>query len=163
PDHTLDSARWCCEMFFRPLPDVLADPLYDEEAKDMIRSGGYSPAAVTTRKNEPPTTPSPMAAYDSILPEDNLVIIFEVWDRRFQKYFVFADNVPRPLVEKPWPYEYLGKEFPYKMVGYIPIPNEHYGIGIPRWIEDQQYELNRIRTSMFEHRRRFNRKYIAVK
>jgi hypothetical protein len=164
PGHDLETARWCCEMFFRPLPDVLADPRYNEEAKDMIRGGSYAPAAVTTRSpynQQPPTNPSPFNAYDSILPEDNLVILFKVYDKRFKKEYVFADNVPKPLIERPWQYDYLDN-FPYQMIPYIPIPNEHYPIGIPKWIEDQQYELNRVRTSRFEHRRRFNRKYIAV-
>lgn len=161
PQHDLDTARWCCEMFFRPLPDVLADPLYNEEAKELIRSGAYAPAAVTTRRNHPPTTPSTVGAYDSILPEDNLVILFEVWDKGFKQRLVLADNVPKPLIEGPWPYDYLDN-FPYEKVDYIPVQNEPYGIGIPQWMEDQQYELNRVRTSIFEHRRRFNRKYLAI-
>lgn len=161
PDADLESARWCAEMFLRPLPDVLADELYNSEVRELIRGGAYAPAALTMRSQEPPTNPAPYSAYDSMLPEDNLVVLYEVWDKKFKKRYVFADNVPRPLLEAPWPYEYLDN-FPYELVSYIPIPNEPYGIGIPKWIEDQQHELNRVRTSMFEHRRRFNRKYLAL-
>lgn len=161
-EHDLESARWCAELFFKPLQDVLANKNYDQKVLKSIRDGVETPKTVSSYLAETTNGTEPLFKKEE-LPKDDLerIILAEVWDKKHKKYYVYAIGVEKPLCEKPWPYPYL-EQFPYVMMSFIPIPDQHYPLGIPRWIEDQQFELNRVRTSMFEHRRRFNRKYLAL-
>lgn len=154
----LNTARWCAEIFFKRPQDVLDNARYDQSVLRSIQESELSPG----------TIPSFMAVnsdyqstkLDGLTPdgEDDLWVLYEVWDKLQGKYFVFLDGIDKPLVKGPWPYDYLDG-FPYVKTDFIEVPDEHYGIGIPRWIEDQQFELNRVRTRWFHHGRRFNRKY----
>lgn len=163
-EQNLETARWCAEIFFVPLPDLMADDTYSASVRNKIKSGEYTPMTRDSMKwgRDSEEILRMGDAPDANLPDTDLVIMYEVWDKKFNKYYIYAENVPEPLKEKAWPYPYLDG-FPYIKFDYIPVPNEPYGVGIPFWIEDQQFELNRVRTSLFEHRRRFNRKYEVLK
>ena len=166
-ENNLETARWCAEIFFQPLRDVCANQRYNQSVLSKIKKGLYTPATKTTIFDNLAD-----AGFDALKVEgkdlssqvqtdNDPVVLYEVWDKKHRKYFIFAAEVPEPLLEKDWPYEYIDN-FPYIKCDYIPIQDELYGVGIPYTIEDQQFELNRIRTSAFEHRRRFNRKYTAL-
>jgi hypothetical protein len=43
-DYTLNSARWCAEIFFVPMNDVLANKSYNQEVLDKISSGDATTA-----------------------------------------------------------------------------------------------------------------------
>lgn len=159
PDNDLDSARWCAELIFKPVQDVLESEFYNPTVLRRIRTGDETPSTVKSfLKNRNDERP-----WDDI-ESDNLdrIVLIELWDKRSGKYFVFAHGIDEPLREEnEWPYNYL-EGFPYEMVSFIPLIDEPYPLGLPAFIEDQQYELNRVRTAMFQHRRRFNRKYWAL-
>lgn len=152
----LDNVGWCAEIFFRNITDVINDDTYNkkirgqlkrgEEKADTYQSVLYQPSEYSYNKGDNTET--------------DLAVCYEVWDKKRNKYYVFLSGVIEPLIETEWPYDYLDG-FPYEKTDFIPVPNEHYGLGIPAWIEDQQLELNRVRTSMYDHRRRFNRKYLV--
>lgn len=162
PEHDLESSRWCAELFFKPLNDVLANKQYDPKVLKSIKDGVETPKTVQSYLAQTNGGNEPLFSKEELRQSDlERVVLAEVWDKKHMKYYVFAVGVTKPLIERDWPYPYL-TQFPYVMVQFIPIPDEHYALGIPRWIEDQQFELNRVRTSMFEHRRRFNRKYLAL-
>lgn len=160
PEHDLKSARWCAEIFFKPLQDVLTNDRYSELVRRKIRNGDVSPSSVmSVMKQADPDDLTFQEDQDS--GDLNRIVCFELWDKRTKKYYVFAHGVHEPLVERDWPFPYL-EGFPYEMYAFIPVPDEPYPLGLPASIEDQQLELNRIRTSMFQHRRRHNRKYTAI-
>lgn len=152
----LDSGSWCAEIIFRTRQDVLADDRFNQKIIKGIKSGIETPETVSLK-------PADINNYRGGNAADfyNRDILYEVWDKKFQMFYIFMKGIEKPLYEEPWPYEYLDG-FPYNKLDFIPVPNEHYGIGIPYFIEDQQLELNRVRTTMFDHRRRFNRKYLAI-
>lgn len=161
----LRGARWCAEIFFVPFSDLLVDSQYDKKVLKKIESGVYEISKYAdVFPQDVNADGGGLSNYlkkgdtDYDVPEDELVVCYEIWDKKFRKVFVFADGCEEPLSEKNWPYEYLN-EFPFVRLEFIPVPDCHYPLGIPYMIQDQQYELNRIRTSMFQHRRRFNRKY----
>lgn len=157
-ENNLDTARWCAEIFFVPTPDILANSSYNQKVINEIKDRKYSIQTKVSLYG----TGSEINTADNYLstrnPDADLGVLYEIWDKKYKKYYVFAKGVPSPLIEKDWPYDYL-KGFPYKMITFIPINDEPYGIGLPMMIQDQQYELNRKRTSLFNHTRRFNRKY----
>lgn len=162
PEHDLDSAAWAIEIIFKPLRDVLLNKRYDRQTRMMIRRGMVEPTRATSYLRT--VTESGFQLDDQLIADDDpaldRLVLFEVWDKRAGKYYVFAHGVPRPLIERnEWPYPYL-EGFPYTMLPYIPVIDDPYPLGIPATIEDQQLELNRNRTMQFQHRRRFNRKYV---
>lgn len=158
PDQTLRTARWCAELIFRPLQDVLADSRYNQAVRSAIASGKEAPTRVKTFLSE---RVKERDAESTGL--HDRVVLYEIWDWKFQKRYVFADNVVRPLVEEDWPHSRDAKSyldgFPYVMEQFTITPNEPYGQGLPALIEDQQFELNDIRSKNFAHRRKFNRVY----
>lgn len=161
-DRTPNTARWLSEIFYQYFDDVVENSSYDSGVRKKIRDGKYKPEIVNLNMEAAPDTGLDWfnstygTANDQVTAR--IIRLFEVWDKKFGKYFVFADGVEEPLIEKDWPYDYL-RGFPYRRLDFIRIPNSHYPVGIPYSIEDQQYELDRTRTGMFQHRRRFNRKY----
>lgn len=163
-ENNLETAAWCGEIFFKSGADVCANQRYDQTVIRKIQLGFYSPDTRSTVFSTAvdPSVSSLVSDDVTKLPEHDLWVLYEIWSKKHRKYFVFASGVPEPLLEKDWPYDYIDN-FPYHKVDYIPLPDELYGAGIPYSIEDQQFELNRIRTAAFEHRRRFNRKYLALK
>src|SRR5262245_12194851 len=144
-DHSLHTARWCAEVFFEPYADVLSNKTYDKETLGILRSGD---ASISTKAawEHLGVDPRAMKAMQTVtLPEDNLVTLIEIWDKKYEKRMIYADGCPRPLLVEDWPYPYLDN-FPYAMANYIDVPNQPYGIGLPRWIEDQQLQINRAAT-----------------
>lgn len=166
-ENSLESARWCAEIIFKSKRDVLANPKYDQTVINKVRNGeyGYTPGTKQTVFDAlEEATLGNLIDDDTETknPDSEAWVLYELWDKSYKKYYVFLDGVCDPLIEKDWPYTYIDG-FPYIKVDYIPIQDELYGIGIPYQIEDQQFEINRIRTAAFQHRRRFNRKYLAMK
>src|SRR5262249_10538366 len=148
-DGSLKTARWVAECQYLPYPDVLANEKFDHEVLAHVQSGYY---AIGTRAGYDST-----GSYNSVIqeqpltamtPEDSLVALWEIWDKKYRKRYIFAEGVPLPLLEEDWPYDYLDG-FPYVKIDYIPVPNKPYGMGIYRQCEDQQLQLNRIRSEQF--------------
>lgn len=160
-DGSLKTARWVAERFFAPYDDVMDNSAYDKEVIEMVHAGtfeldrrpGYEGMGAMDAKWGQTLTTN--------VPEDHLVAMWEIWDKKFKKRYVYAENVPWPLVEEAWPYDYLDG-FPYTKIDYIPVPNRPYGKGIYRQVEDQQMQLNRIRTAQFLHIRSHSRKFISL-
>lgn len=164
-ENNLETASWCAEILFKPLRDVLANQRYNQSVINKIKRGIYDPGTKSTvfdNINDPYISNIVGDKNLNKFPDSDLVVLYEVWSKRYKKYFVFADGVPEPLLEKDWPFDYIDN-FPFIKLDYIPIQDDLYGVGIPYSIEDQQLELNRIRTGQFEHRRRAKRIFMALK
>ena len=160
-DRTLNTARWCAEVFFVPYADVIANKDYDREVLGMMHSGDFTPTTQTAWETMgvPPGWMKGMQGY--ALPEDNLVTLIEVWDKKYRNRMIFADGCPYPLLVTDWPYDYLDG-FPYVMAKYIDAPNQPYGIGLARWMEDQQVQLNRMATLEQDVARKSRPRYKAA-
>lgn len=161
-DGTLKTARWCGECFFTPYDDVVANTKYSPAVIAKIFAGTYK---INYRKGFCGISSKGLASTDGDLynvPEDNLVALWEIWDKKYKKHYIYAEGVDEPLVEEEWPYDYLDG-FPYVKLDYIRVPNKPYGMGVYRQAEDQQLQLNRIRTAQFRHIRSHARKFIGEK
>ena len=156
-DRSLSTARWCAEILYQYFDDVVENGSYDSAVRAKIKNGSYNPKLLSGKYET--LDDWDMTWWDDDSPVmPSILRLFELWDKKHRKYYLFADGVPEPLIEKDWPYDYL-TGFPYRRLDFIKVPNSHYPVGIPYSIEDQQFELDRTRTGMFQHRRRFNRKY----
>ena len=159
-DCTLHTARWCAEVFFVPYSDVLSNKTYDYETLGQLRSGDSSVATKAAFEMLGIDTRALKAMQTVTLPEDNLVALIRIWDRKYRNHMLFADGCPRPLFVEEWPYAYL-RSFPYVKCDYIDAPNQPYGIGVMRWAEDQQLQINRARTLEQDIARKSRPRYAA--
>lgn len=126
---------------FQKLEDVKRNPRY-KNVKDLE-------AEMTTDDNE-------KDRYG-----DKVVKLVELHDRKHMKLYIFAQNYEKPLLEEDHPYEDILEGFPFEWLQFNHVPDEAFGISHISLMEDQQHELNRIRTQEFHHRRRIsNRRYI---
>jgi hypothetical protein len=158
----LHSAKWCAEIIGKSLRDVVSNKNYKASVRKGLKDGAIEATPIATiyrdRSDETSAWVSDTDQEDEKW--DTPITLIELWDKRSFKHFVFLHGHEEPLIEEDWPYDYL-EDFPYKLLPGIPVIDDLYTVGVPKWIEDQQFELNRIRTYKFDHRRRFNRKYIA--
>lgn len=152
PYHSLDSARWCVEIQFAHPGDILGDESMNKQnIIDEIATGKYKPESVQSlMKSHIPT-----ASWDEMPDgEDERWIRLLYWDKKFDEHMIFIHGVPFPIHEVENPFKGILDGFPIHHSKLIDIPNDPFGIGIPAWIEDPQYELNRHATKVFQHRRR---------
>lgn len=160
-DGSLKTARWVAECSFATYDDVMANTAYSRSALDMVNTGVYTLSFRAGFEGIGSSTPPYGQKIDQVIPEDHLVALWEIWDKKYRKRYVYAEGLPVPLIEEDWPYDYLDG-FPYVKIEYIRVPNRPYGMGVMRLAEDQQIQLNRIRTAQFLHIRSHNRKFIAL-
>lgn len=168
-ENNLETAEWCAEILFQSKRNICANTRYDSSVRKKIANGEYE---LTTKANyfgnlSDASIASGLKSSAQVVDQredvddEEPIVLFELWSKRERAYYILSPGIDEPLLKKPWPFDYIDN-FPYIKVDYIPIQDDLYGVGIPYTIEDQQFELNRVRTSAFEHRRRFNRKYLAL-
>ena len=163
-DQDLATARWCAEDFFISRGDLLANATYDADIRAKVGTGTLKPRTMREYLVNAEAAEAMEAAgltEDDGESSDDLILCTEVWDKKFQQQYVFLGGCEDagPLFQADWPYDYLDG-FPYEVYVFGEEPDEESGHGIPLLVEDQQLELDRVRTHEFQHRRRFaNRKY----
>jgi hypothetical protein len=158
PSHDLDTARWCFQVYFEHEEDVLDNPDYDPAALRLIEDRKFSAETVAgfTSMNQEDRQMFANDKYEAR--RSKRLVIYDLWDKKFNEHRIYCGGIPKPLVKEPTPYPYLDG-FPFAKIDFIRVPHEPFSLGLPFWMQDQQAELNRIRTYMHNHSRRFNRKY----
>lgn len=171
PDADLATSRWLGEIIFIPVQDLIANKVYNGTLRSKIASGKEVPTSMESWLSKgglgSGDTHSRLvrsAEEELALQEaagQKLVVLYQIWDKKFRRKRVYVDGVDKPLQDDPWPYDYLDG-FPYAMAKYVELNGEFFGLGMPVIMLDQQDELNRIRTFEFLTRRRFAAQKIAV-
>ena len=160
PTYDLKGARWCGELIARPLADIVADGRYNKTVCRHIRNGAEQVRTLrehlTQYDDGGEGLLGEMDAQDN--EQDQLGLLVEIWDKRFRMRYVFALGVETPLIEEPWPYDYLD-DFPYEFANFIPVPNEIYGLSHPHIAGQAQLLLDRLLTKMAMHARKHNPMY----
>ncbi len=164
-DSTLHTARWAAEILFKPLQDVVTNERYEKKVRRKMQTGTYTPETVDSFLTKHFAGNSSLGDWSKIEPDEleaqQLVVLFEFWDKKFGKYMLFAGGVEEPLIEEEWKYDYL-EEFPFILSNFQPLNDMPYGPGLPMLMEDQQHEKNRIRTAEFQHRRKFSKRKFVI-
>jgi hypothetical protein len=171
-EYDLESARWCAEMLLMPLGDMMTSQKYANDKTgskiiNKIKSGDLTPEFYQSDENK-----KGRDAIRSVIDEDGmeedehlgtkLVVIYDVWDKKHNAHFHILAGVNDDfLFYEEWPYPYLDG-FPYIMGSYIELNDTHYAKGLMIELQDQQHELNRIRTAQFQHRRKMGRSLYMV-
>lgn len=151
-DGTLKTARFCAERSYHVLQDLMANPRYDKDVLNMIHAGGY-PISMRSAFSGPTGAPyDSFSSSDMMIrtPEDSLIPIWTIWDKRSRKVITMPEGIPHPLEVRDWPYDYLDG-FPYVMIPFLRAPGQVYPIGVARQLKDAQLQANRIRTQQIQN------------
>ena len=144
----LASARWACHAYTRALEDVKADPKFSSAGleADTELAKRLSQGSLTEGTPGTDTTGA-----GSELPE--IVRLYEIHDLRKKRVRVFAYNHKKWLRDDPnILIEELGR-LPFQALIFNPQSRYFWGISDVHTIEQQQWELNDIRTQDAKQRR----------
>lgn len=148
---------WICQRVWRPLEEAQADPRYDTKARGELKAGGrdkYGAADASENRG---------ASIFNRQSDDTceVVCIWEWYDLRSGLMAVFGDDAGRFLVKPtPQPYKF---GHPFEWLPNFQIPEFLYPMGELESIEELQYELNRTRSQLMNHRKKSIRKYLIKK
>lgn len=145
----LKTVPWLAEQIIMPLQDVKDNPRF-KNTKDLKPSSGVRELL----------TNSPITANSADGTDEEYVILYEVWDRRENCIHVLAKDHEKELDYKENEYDMLDSTLPYTMLRFNETPDKIYPQSDIEPIEPQLRELNKIRTQMSNHRKRFNRRYL---
>lgn len=162
-DRNLDTARYTIERYFKYIPDLVENTSFKSSVREKIKDGTFS---LVLTDSTPGNSFSENdltwlnGNFDNF--ESEMATLYEIWDKKYNQVLTFVEGVVEPIRVIDNPYLYLKGEFPYSKFDFIYVPNQYYGCGIPRFIEAQQFELNRHRTFAFNHRRKHSARLYEV-
>lgn len=147
----LEAAPWITHSFVRAVKDV-------KDNKNYRNTEDIGPSDVTKVKD--------LSNRDSnmdIDTDEEEVILHEVYDLRENMIYTLSESADHCLQAKKNPFVFLDSRHTLLHLGFNEVPNKFYCMSdIASW-EDQQHELNALRSQMVRHRKRYNRKYLAKK
>lgn len=144
--------RWVAQRIVRPLADCKRDRSYSTSARKKLTA---------SRPSKWDEKDQPAAGTQSEAVKDGYVEVWEFWDivrYTVQTFTMEGDEFLRAPKKSPYPFCH-----PYFMLRNYEVPDEFYPMGELEAIEALQHELNQTRTQMFNHRKKFSRKYLYKK
>lgn len=144
---SLEDASWIAQRIIRPIEDAKADERY----KPSVRKNLQADTSVL---------------HDSLTPrqrkqigsDSDRVTIWEFYDLRSRTICVFSESSDDYLVDTTdLPYAF---GHPFVMLRNYEVPDEFYPIGDLEMIEGPQLELDKTRSQMMNHRRKYARKWL---
>lgn len=146
----MEDIGWIAQRVIRPLEDVRKDPRYkkgvrgDVQSDDVSKASAISQAAQRERRE--------------FGQDVERVIVWEYYDVKQNTMCVFANSGSGYLVDpRPMPYD---NGHPFVMLRNYDVPDQFYPLGDLESLESLQDELNKTRSQMMNHRKRFARKYL---
>lgn len=142
-----EDITWLAQKIVRPIEDVQEDERYKASVRRKVK-------ADTTMKTDY-LTDGEAKKHDS---EIERVTVYEFYDLKAGTMCVFAEGCDDFLIEpQPMPYAF---GHPFVMIRNYDVPNDFYPIGDLEMLEDVQQELNKTRSQMMNHRKKYARKYL---
>lgn len=151
-----DDLKWIAQRIIVPIEDVKGDKRYNKAARDKL-SPDMSQNPRWRDAEADDTRASESEQNDDI----RRVTLWEYWDIRNEFYCVFSDKADGFLLaptDFPFPFGH-----PFVHLGNYEITDEFYSIGDLEMIEPIQHELNGVRSDMANHRKRWQRAYLALR
>lgn len=144
---SIKNANWVAERIFLTREEVMADPQYQNKA-DLMTNAVPSVSAtqthgegiISTDRGSDQYLEEARALAD---PDEQLVELWEIWDRISRKRIVVARGNRKPLVYKDWPMELEGR-FPYIELMFSSVPDEPYPIAYCSVFREIVQEINII-------------------
>ncbi len=153
---SIKNAAWVAERIYMRLEEVKSDPFLKNTSGlkpnalpfsiENIRGG--TDLVGPARDNR--TVAEGQALSD---PDDELVELWEIWDRVNDKMMVITEGHDQFLRDGPWPYDLAGR-FPYAELQFIRIADIPYPIPYLSMFKDLAKEVNIISSYELEHVKR---------
>jgi hypothetical protein len=144
---SLEDANWIAQRIVRPIEEVRNDKRY----KQGIRSKLTADSAVRSDW----LNDDERKKMDSDI---DRITVWEFYDNKAGIVAVFADGGDDFLIDpRPMPY---GFGQPFEFIANYEVPDDFYPLGDLEMIEDAQQELNKTRSQMMNHRKKYARKYL---
>lgn len=145
----LDDLKWIAQRLVLPLEDVKKDPRYLSGARSRLAADASTNVRWRDDKDA-----------DKKYSDDvQRCTLWEYYDLRSKFYCVFSEGFKDFLLEPTnFPYPYGN---PFVPLGNYEVPDQFYCIGDLEALEPLQHELNAVRTDMMNHRKRWQRAYLA--
>ena len=142
---TLDSAKWIAQKIVKPLQEVRQDKRYRQKGRTNLKPDGQvNPDWLDTDTE----------------PNDDIrrVTLWEFYDLTLGTMCVFSQTGDEMLLDPiPQPYAF---GHPFVMLRNYEVPDDFYPMGDIEALEPLQMELDKTRSQMMNHRKRFNRKWL---
>lgn len=147
---SVEDLKWIAQRIVMPLADVKQNQGFDVAARNKVQADSSLNPRWRDKKDGRAAEMSDGVARATV---------WEFYDLRAKTISVFAEAGEGFLV-KPTalPYRYGN---PFVFLANYNVPDRFYPIGDLEMLEPIQRELNETRSQMMNHRKRYNRKYIA--
>ena len=144
---SMDDARWIAQRILRPLEDVRNDKRYNYKARRSTKAD----AVISSDW----LSPEQKRKMDGDI---DRVTVWEYYDLVHDCMCVFAEGSDDYLIDpRSMPYAF---GHPYEFIANYEVPDEFYPIGDLEMVEAPQQELNKTRSQMMNHRKKYGRKYL---
>lgn len=148
-----ETLPWITERIFMPMEDVRNHPTWklpkdlrpSATLRDLLESRGADITNIGADTGDSDST---------------FKIFYEIYDLRTNNTYVISDNDEHCYDYKDNPYDFLDARHPYLMLKFNDVPDEFYPISDVQPWEPQMHELNKTRSQILNHRKRYNRRYI---
>lgn len=143
----MDDVRWIAQRIVRPLEDVRADKRYKYKTRIACKADAVISSDWLSEDQK--------RKMDSDI---DRVTIWEFYDVVSDSMCVFCEGSDDYLIDpQKMPYVF---GHPYEFVANYEVPDEFYPIGDLEMVEAPQQELNKTRSQMMNHRKKYGRKYL---
>jgi hypothetical protein len=144
---SLEDAKWIAQRIIRPIEEVKEDSRYNGRVRRDLKADAVLSSDWLTQDQK--------RKVDSDIQR---VTVWEFYDLQRETISVFAEGGDDFLIDpQEMPYEF---GHPYEFIANYEIPDEFYPIGDLEMIEAPQQELNKTRSQMMNHRKKYGRKYL---
>ena len=143
----MEDARWIAQRIVRPIEDVRHDQRYNYGARRSAKAD----AVISSDW----LSPEQKRKMDGDI---DRVTVWEYYDLVADRMCVFAEGADDFLIDPvKMPYAF---GHPYEFIANYEVPDEFYPIGDLEMVEAPQQELNKTRSQMMNHRKKYGRKYL---
>ena len=143
----MEDARWIAQRIVLPIDEVKNDERYNSSVRRNLKADAMITSEWMSDRDR--------KAFDSDI---DRVTIYEFYDIADGTMCVFAEGGDGYLidpVEMPYAFGH-----PFEYIPNYEVPDSFYAIGDLEMIEAPQQELNKTRSQMMNHRKKYGRKYL---
>jgi hypothetical protein len=144
---SLEDACWVAQRIIRPIEEAREDERYKPSVRKRLEpDSSILHDNLTSRQRK-------MIGSDA-----ERVTIWEFYDLKRRTICVFSESSDDYLIDtSPLPYAF---GHPFVMIRNYDVPDEFYPIGDLEMLEGPQLELDKTRSQMMNHRRKYSRKWL---
>lgn len=148
---SMQDLKWIAQRVVRPIEEVKNDKRYSAAARRNLKAD----ASTNSRWRDEDEKNASQHYSDDV----KRCTIWEYYDIQSETMCVFTEMTDKFLIEpQDMPYSY---GIPFVMMRNYDVPDQFYPLGDLEAIEPLNQELNKTRSEMMNHRKKYARKYLA--